>query len=88
MTKKQKEKLIIELKKVVSDNGFSIDRFGHYVKENKTEKFRAKFMDINLRFEVKRNTKGAQWFKIVSTPIVKIDPVLFSERLKIRTREL
>jgi len=89
MTKKQKEKLIVELKEVVLNNGFSIDRFGSYQKDVDNNRFKVKFMDINLRFEVKSTkVKGSTWFKIFSTPIVNIVPSVLNERLKVRTRGL
>jgi len=89
MTKKQKEKLIVELKEVVLNNGFCIDRFGSYQKEVDNSKFKVKFMDINLRFEVKSTkVKGSTWFKIFSTPIVKVVPSEFNDKLKVRTGRL
>jgi hypothetical protein len=86
MTKNQKQKHTDLLKRIVLSKGFSLDRWGNYVKENEKVVFRIKMMKNNLRFEWKDNKPKSTWFNVFSKPIVRIDSDYLNGYLQERTK--
>jgi hypothetical protein len=84
MTKKQKEKHLENILNTVKGYGFVVDRWGNHVLKKEHVIFRIKNMKNNIRFEYKKNTPKAVWFKIFSDPIIRIDLDKFNEHLNKR----
>ena len=82
MTKKQKREHIEALKAIIESNNFKLDNYGNYKLENNNNVYRIKVKKINIRIERQALICGKkEWFKLVSNPIVKIEPIALNKYL-------
>jgi hypothetical protein len=82
MTKNQKQNHINSLIDIIESNGFKLDRYGNYKLSTTNHTYRIKVKKINIRIERQALICGKkEWFKLVSNPIVKINPVALNKYL-------
>jgi hypothetical protein len=62
MTRKQKEKLIVDIKEHLKENGWKEDRYGNFLKDGLN--YRMKFNKTTLRLEYKNQSKT--WIRVSS----------------------
>ena len=52
MTKKQKTLLLEKLDKVLTNNGWTVDRYNNYILESNGKKYRMKMQATSVRYEL------------------------------------
>lgn len=52
MTKKQKAQLLEDLDRVLTDKGWTLDRYNNYILESNGKKYRMKMQATSVRYEV------------------------------------
>lgn len=66
MTTKQKTKLLEDLDRVLTKDGWNLDKYGNYILESNGKKYRMKIQSTSVRYEVQcvHSDNSKSWVRL------------------------